>query len=292
MKRNSYLTLVCLIVILVGIAYAAEPVSRSIEAVSREAAPMASTTPTAATSTALAAPSVLRSTDVALSQTDAQPETELKLLKSEVLAKSALATNFANLKRSDRSIALASDFLVKEGFEAQTKDENFLGLKETYEVTAKGTGEKTQETFTLVVQDYRSKTGKDLAALARVTVEAGDEKEEYTFNLIAPEGNFDNAIEYKVAAAQVATPKLEVIRAATPQLEVVKSNSWWSCVKYQIRKDCVTQCKNALTQCSGTWAQYLSCVAWRCGGCFVKKSACCACDCRWWCRWAVGCCDR
>jgi hypothetical protein len=73
MKRNFVYSLVCLIVILAGIAYAAEPISKS-----------------AAASTAVAAPSMLKSTDIALSQTNAQPETELKLLKAEVLSKSDL----------------------------------------------------------------------------------------------------------------------------------------------------------------------------------------------------------
>ena len=170
---------------------------------------------------------------------------------------------------------------MQKGFEAQTKDENFFGLKETYEVSNK-TGEKTQETFTLVVQDYGSKSSKDLGAVARVTVEAGNEKQEYTFNLIAPEGNFDKATEYKVAAAQMDPTKLEV----------VKANSWWSCTREQIRQHCTSRCRGALTECSGTWAQYIACVVWRCGGCYVAKAACCACNCHGWCSWAVGCCHR
>jgi hypothetical protein len=267
-QRDIICFLACMIVILAGSACAAEPLSKSIA--------------TEAKSGVVGIGTTLKSADIALSQADAEPSTELNLIKSEVISKSSLSADFANLKRSDKSIALAGDFLVQKGFEAQTKDENFFGLKETYSVKSKTTGEETQETFTLMVQDYRSKSSKDVGAVARVSVVAGNQKQDYTFNLIAPEGNFDKATEYQVAIAQKGPGKLEV----------VKANSWWSCVKQKIKEKCVGPCITSLTTCSGTWTAYFACVAARCGSCLVKQAACCACDCSWWCKWAVGCCDR
>jgi hypothetical protein len=276
--RNIIYILACLIVILAGEACGAGPISES-----RIAAPSVLEPTDGAFSPANAVPSIMpQSTDGALSQDNAEPGTQLTLLNSEVVSKPVLAANFASLKKSNKSMTLASDFLVKKGFVPLTKDENFFGINETYSVKSNTTGEETQETFTLMVQDYRSKSNNDLGAVGRVIVVAGNERQVYTFSLIAPDGNFQKAVEYQVTGTQ----------AAPTNLQVIKANSWWSCVVQQIKDKCACVCILSLFECSGTWSQYLSCVGSKCGGCLAKASLCCACNCSWWCKKAVGCCHR
>jgi hypothetical protein len=250
--RNIIYILACMIVVLAAGSFGAEPISK-IGKISAN------------------------STDNSLSSV--APSTELTPLKSEIVSASALSADFANLKKQDKSIALASDFLVQKGFEAQTAGKNFFGLKETYSNTTRG---GTQETVSLMVQDYRSKSSKDIGAVGRITVEEGNQKQDYTFTLIAPGGNFEKATEYQVASSQTTPTKLEVIPA----------HSMWSCFVQRIKDKCGTVCIKDLTQCpSGSWSQYLNCVL-GCGVCSVKALACCACNSKGWCKWACGSCHQ
>jgi hypothetical protein len=74
---------------------------------------------------------------------------------------------------------------------------------------------------------------------------------------------------------------------------LVVANSWGSAWSGCLHSQCANTCLSSLTQCSfGSWAGYFWCVAARCGGCVLRCAACATCDCRWWCRWAVRCCDR
>jgi hypothetical protein len=58
-----------------------------------------------------------------------------------------------------------------------------------------------------------------------------------------------------------------------------------------VQGSCVSTCLGALTACAGAFPVYLKCVALACGGCALKCGACAACDCSFWCRWGVGCCE-
>lgn len=119
---------------------------------------------------------------------------------------------------------------------------------------------------------------KDIAAIGQVSVTAGDRSDVYSFCLVAPKGNFAKAQEYRVAS----------------NLNVVKTNSWWSCLKKRLRRKCARKCVVSLITCAatGSWVGYILCVAKQCGACFAKYSAGCGCNCRWWCRWAIGCCRK
>jgi len=293
MKVSISCVLICLTVVLTGIACAAISTGNVSRSVATQ--PMVTVT----VDQNLTAPSMLKSTDIALSQAYAEPDTSLTLINAEVTSKSKLASDFANLKRTDRLLALADKDLVKRGFKAQTKDENFFGFTEVYKVRSKTTGKETQQKLTMSVQDYFGKSmeddkGKppkqDLGALVRITLEAEGQRETYTFNVVAVDGNFDNVVEY--AAVETPGGKTATGGIHPARLEMLKTNSWWSCVRGQIREHCSASCRNALTECHGGWASYIGCVAWRCGGCYVAKSACCTCNCKWWCKWATGCCHR
>jgi hypothetical protein len=117
--------------------------------------------------------------------------------------------------------------------------------------------------------------GRNQGAIVACTVRAGRNEETYDFYLEAPGGQFERATEWTVEAGKV-----------------VQANSWWSAWVGCLRSRCASTCLSALWQCSGTWTAYFWCVVAKCGGCVLKCAACSTCDCSWWCRWAVGCCDR
>lgn len=127
--------------------------------------------------------------------------------------------------------------------------------------------------FELVGQSISK--GNDQGAVLTATVKAGDQEETHEILLEAPGGNFRQTREYTIEGAKV-----------------VETNSWWSAWVGCLNRNCASTCLNALWSCTGTWAAYFWCVAARCGGCVLKCAACSTCDCSWWCRWAVGCCDR
>jgi hypothetical protein len=232
-------------------------------------------------------------------ETIAQPvagiSAELAPVKSEVLKSETLVPEFNRLRASDEEIIAADAFLVNNGFSRQTKPENVWGLRETYRTTNQK-GIRMLETYTLRVQDY-GRLGStdtaalaeddagaiaqgDMAAIAQVEVVSGGRSEVYSFALIAPEGDFENAEEYQVAETG------EV-------LSVVAANSWWSCTKARVKDKCGSACLDALVSCpKSSWVAYLGCLAVKCGGCFLKAGACCGCNCKWWCKWATGCCHR
>ena len=220
---------------------------------------------------------------------EAALDAEMDLVSSEILGAAAVSADFANLKEADSLMRLASDNLVERGFVALTGSDNFFGIRETYRVMMDD-GEIVQQTTTLEVQDYISSDRRDLGALVRVRLETEDGcKEEYTFNLVAPCGDFNRAIEYQAVETSIRDP---TTGAMTARLEMVETDSWGSCMLQELKK-CASPCVNALVTCPKTsWSAYLGCLAVRCGGCFVAKAACCTCNCKWWCKWAVGCCKR
>lgn len=196
----------------------------------------------------------------------------LKPVKSEILKAEALSSKFERLNRADEEIIALSNDLRKKGFQVQKGDKNFWGFQETYEK------EDKTVTFSVYFQDYTKPNSKDVAATGQVRVVDGDRSEIYSFSLEAPGGAFDKAIEHRV----------------DKKLGILKANSWWSCVRSRLLKASVA-CASSLITCAPsapTWAGYLACVAAKCGITYTKVAACCACDCRWTCKWAVGCCDR
>lgn len=69
------------------------------------------------------------------------------------------------------------------------------------------------------------------------------------------------------------------------------AGTFWQRFVTCLRGSCAEACLQALATCPRTsWVVFLGCMAVRCGGCALRCSACAACDCSWWCRWAAGCC--
>jgi hypothetical protein len=117
--------------------------------------------------------------------------------------------------------------------------------------------------------------GRNQGAVVTCTVKAGKQEVSYDFYLEAPNGQFERATEWTIEGGKV-----------------VEARSWWSAWVGCLRSRCASACLSALWQCTGTWTAYFWCVVGKCGGCVLRCAACSTCDCSWWCRWAVGCCDR
>jgi hypothetical protein len=113
------------------------------------------------------------------------------------------------------------------------------------------------------------------AAIATATISAGENSSTYEAFLEARDGNFNQITEYTITGNRLT-----------------QAESWWSAVVRCLSGSCATVCLGALVSCTGAWAAYLLCVLAACGGCGAKCTACATCDCRWWCRWATGCCDQ
>lgn len=182
----------------------------------------------------------------------------------------ALSQNFEALSKK-ASIKALSGKLTEEGFKPQKTGKNaYFGATETI----KSNDGKTA-TFDIKVQSYAKAGSKDKGAVGMVTVKSGGNSDTYQFSLLAPGGDFEKAVEFTVDKNN----------------KVKKANSWWSRWIRCLRNRCASTCLGALTACSGTWAAYFWCVVAACGGCVLRCSGCATCNCRWWCRWAAGCCE-
>lgn len=206
----------------------------------------------------------------------AQVEIELKPKKSKVLSSKTLDKSFIQLINENDEVKSLVDHLNKKGFFAQRNSKNFYGVAETYRDVIS----KKQVRYKFQFQDYINPDTKDLVALCHLSATSGKEIETYTFYLLAPGGNFDQMEEYMI----------------DKRLNVQRANSWWSCTKKRVSKKCSGECVSAFITCVPAGASsvvgYLVCVAGNCTGCLIKAGACCACDCRWYCKWATGCCDK
>ncbi len=202
-------------------------------------------------------------------------EPGVKVLSSQVLDKVQAARSFAAVNK-DEELQAVSRELLQQGYKPQTKPGNYFGWDIAYQ---RRDGETAK--VTLRVQDYAKEGSKDPAAVGAITISAGTRSDTYSFSVIAPEGNFEKAIEY---------------RADRQSLKVERAQSFWTCFRDRVVRQCLGPCITALGTClstsGGSWASYLGCLAIRCGLCAAKAFGCCLCDCSWWCRWAVGCCNR
>jgi hypothetical protein len=209
------------------------------------------------------------------------PAQELQPIAQQILSKDTLIQKFKDLGNESRSVQLLDGELRKLQFTPATEAESYWGQSITYQRTVGGSQEHLL--FSVYVQDYVKRNSKDAAALGQVTLaHSTGETTTYSFYLLAPEGNVENAQEYAVA-----------------NNEVKIQHSWWTCVKGQLKTAAGT-CVNALASCAlGSsiagnfkWAVYLGCVAGACALAFVKAAACCACNGSSWCSWAVGSCSQ
>jgi hypothetical protein len=161
----------------------------------------------------------------------------------------------------------ALDRALKAKGHALQKDK-VIGKEWEYEQN----GKKVKES--LYLQDYK-KAGKS-GVLGKVVIESGNERNEYDFYIESSDKNPDEREEFYVDKDN----------------KVQKTHSWWTCVRAGLIS-CSTGCASGLTSCwNGSWVNYLTCLAGKCGFCYLKRTACCSCNCGTFCKWATGCCRQ
>jgi len=212
-------------------------------------------------------------TKSAFQQPDEDPR--VRVASSQVLPNRVAVSRLAALSKADEEIQTLSKHLTEQGYRARTAPANHFGWDVTYRLPDGQTAK-----VTILIQDYTKEGSRDTAAVGTMTITARSRSNTYTFSLVAPGGDFRDAIESTVDKRS---------------LNVLRANSLWSCFVNRVNSKCTGTCIAALGTCltSGvTWAAYLGCLAVKCGACAAKAFGCCLCDCSWWCRWAVGCCHR
>jgi len=189
--------------------------------------------------------------------------------------------------QSDRpELNVMTDHLASRGYVLLEKPEEAFCIKSKITATEgmrPPRGERAEAVKTVEFElvgmstqkDDQDQGDQDQGAVVTSIVRAGDNVITYDFILEAPGGDFRRASEFAVEDGKL-----------------VVANSWWSAWGGCLRSRCANTCLSSLTQCSGSWSTYFWCVAARCGGCVLRCAACSTCDCRWYCRWATGCCDR
>lgn len=187
----------------------------------------------------------------------------------DYLAPPSSKSAFAKTLAKDTGLRALRDKAITDGFTPHTGSKANWGMKSSWTTSA-------GETLTYEWHIMALRRGKDEAAVCTESlVSSRREKEVYHSLLTAPNGNFTKASEHY----------------ATKSASIRLAHSKWTRFKACVKKSsCGSVCVAALTTCSGSWAAYLGCVAIACGGCMGKCAACALCNCRWWCKWAVGCC--
>jgi hypothetical protein len=198
------------------------------------------------------------------------PKTFVSNVATRLLQESAAAKKMKSISNEPGLKAL-SNRVVDRGFAPKTKGKDaYFGVSETIK-----SNDGKVATFEVYIQSYTKTGSKDVAAVGVAMVKSGKNSSTYQFSLMAPGGDFENAIEHRVDKSN----------------RVLKANSWFTRWRSCLRSRCIATCLGALTTCSGTWAAYFWCVVAACGGCVLRCAGCASCNCSFWCRWAVGCCD-
>jgi hypothetical protein len=212
------------------------------------------------------------------------PFEDLELEQTEVLDAAAVTQGLdARLRQPRGRLKKLEDEARGRGYRPAGGPKGEVGLRQKFRTKkpvhppqGQQGGAVREVSFDFSLRALEKPDSLDQAAVATVIVRAdGDRTDEYDLLLEAPGGNFAQAREFKVENDRV-----------------VPANSWWTAARDCATSTCGSVCVGALLACSGTWAAYLLCVATACGGCWAGCAGCATCNCRWWCRWPVGCCRQ
>lgn len=206
------------------------------------------------------------------SQSEKEPEIVVE--KSVILQAPEVEKIVTETSKTNKPYSLLKSDLTKQGFTPVKTTPAYLGRIDQFKVKDKSYKHE------VYVQDFVKKGSKDTAGLCRIVISSGNDREEYSFYLVAKDGDLKNILEFRV----------------NPQGQIIKANSWWSCTKDRVKEKCASACLTAFITCipfnAGSLAGYIACVISSCAQCVIKASACCACNCKGWCKWAVSCCHR
>jgi hypothetical protein len=172
-------------------------------------------------------------------------------------------------KATSQEMKLLTAHLKDLGYKKVTRKESYFGSESVREI--KSSKKRLNNFFYL--QDYINDKN-EYAAIGVSGCSLDGSSKEYAFLLLAPDGKFETAKDYFVEKGKIAL-----------------AHSWKTCLQNHIA-GCAGICITALVTCTGTLAAYFACLAASCGTCLAWELACCSCDCSWWCKGAVGCCNR
>lgn len=182
-----------------------------------------------------------------------------------------------------REVKAVLDIAKTRGFVPSDKAADVQGFKRSYKPEGKISQDGltvTKLDYTYMVQELRKRGSNDKAAIVVTTLASpgvvGGTEIDVRF-LVAPNGDVQKTTEMRFDKVTGT---------------VVDTRSWWTRFKACITGKCASTCAGALGTCAFTgWAGYLQCLALACGGCSAKCVGCATCKCRWWCKWAIGCCE-
>lgn len=207
------------------------------------------------------------------------PTENIKFRQEEILDHADVLQKIKSLSQVQTNLRKLFDHAAGLGYQPAIGPKDVFGVRQTIRaiqpVREKPKSAQTvmEMTFDLKLQNLHKPGSKDMMAIATATISAGQHSDTYDMLLEAPGGSFRKFREYVISGNKVT-----------------QTHSWWSRMKKCLLRKCAGACVGALITCSGTWAAYLACVAAVCGGCWTICAACASCRCRWWCKWASGCC--
>jgi hypothetical protein len=204
-----------------------------------------------------------------------QVDKNVRVVRSELLAEDVTRKRIEEQQQRLPDVRLLIKFLDQRGFRAQPAPQSFYGV----EIVRERISDKETLSSFLYTQNYlhTKKESKDSAAIGVTGCSASSRSEPYAFAIVLPNGNFEKAVEYFVENGQV-----------------VQAKSWGSCMRKNL-SGAGSKCVTAAAACAPTASTlfgWFICTAGACAGAVGWEVGCCACDCRWWCRWGADCCNR
>jgi hypothetical protein len=208
------------------------------------------------------------------------PQVQIKSMTVEIFDSRRVFAELATLA-SKREVKTIYAFAADQGFTPLTAAKNVQGFRRTYvpdtPVIFRGESLKKLE-YSYQIQEMRKSSSQDMGVVIITTFNGNvaDSKETDVRFLIAPGGDIDKAKEVMFDPAKN---------------KVVPTKSLWTRFRKCLGGKCASVCTGAVASCPKvSWAAFLGCLALACGGCSAKCFGCASCNCRWWCKWAVGCC--
>ncbi len=194
----------------------------------------------------------------------------IKATTLDYLAHTVVRTELEKLATSHPGVMALRSEIEGLGFKP------VAGVKGVWGTKASWTASNNQTvSFEIHVQSFAKAGSKNQAALLNLTtIGSGGETDTYRCSLQAAEGDWSKAVE----------------RYADKNNKIRPSNSYWPRAWKCIKGSCGGPCINSLAGCTGGLAACIISIVGICGGCAVKCLACAGCNCKWWCKWAVGCC--
>ena len=198
------------------------------------------------------------------------PSPYIKATTLDYLEHVAVRADMARLLQTDLGMKSLKSEIDDAGFKPVAGSKGAWGTKGSWTRNDDQTVK-----FEISLQGFAKPGSKDSMALLIMTMTGPKgETDTYRCSLRAPAGKLANVVE----------------RYVDKNNKVLLANSYWTRAWNCIRSTCGGPCVRSLTGCTAGIVPCIVSVLTVCGGCAVKCLACAGCNCRWWCKWAVGCC--